>query len=218
MTSDDDPRKKLRELRDRLAFEAPRAKARPSTPSELAERLQSTLDWINELLAAPPPATPAAGEAVAEAREEALVEAHLALHEWQRRLERDTQPKIKSFATPDRRQHERHQVDIEVRLLRRRRQADGREIALAGATTQRARNVSLSGILVLLAPDALPEIAVNDVVNAAVIVGTATFETRGVVVRRDASGLGLRWILDNERAQRSVDALLDAIRNVRRER
>jgi hypothetical protein len=215
--SNDDPRRRLRELRDKLAFEAPRAKARPSSPPEMAERLQSTLDWINELLAAPPPATPAAGEAVAEAREEALVEAHLALHEWQRWLERDTQPKSKAFASADRRQHERHQVDIEVRLVRRRRQSDSREVALTDVPPQRARNVSLSGILVMLATGVLPDLAVNDVLTTAVLVGTATFEIRGGVVRRDANGLALRWLVD-ERAQRTIDALLDAIRNVRRER
>ena len=96
MSASDETKTKLRELRNRLAFEPPRARMRPNTPKELAERLQAALDAVNGACAMPVASTESAAEAIEEARQEAIVDAHLVLHDWERWAETQRQPKLKA--------------------------------------------------------------------------------------------------------------------------
>src|SRR6185312_7011600 len=138
MTTSTETKRKLRELRDRLSFELPRARVRPNMPAELVARLQAALDAVNGAYAMPAASTASAADALDEAREEAIVEAHLALHDWERWTETQRQPK------PRRAVDARQSREVEVRLLRYRAQnGDGREVALADTPAARAaRNVS----------------------------------------------------------------------------
>ena len=91
MAPTDNMRSKLRTLRDRLAIEAPRARTRPDLP-QLAKRLQASLEKIQRLHLA----TASARQRVeAEMCEEAIAEAHLALHDWERVYEQ-SKPRPKS--------------------------------------------------------------------------------------------------------------------------
>jgi len=67
MTASDETKTKLRELRNRLAFELPRARVRPSTPPELTARLQASLDAVSGAYAMPAASTASAAEAIEEA-------------------------------------------------------------------------------------------------------------------------------------------------------
>ena len=87
----DDLRSKLRNLRDRLAIEAPRARTRPDVP-QLAKRLQAALEKVQRLHLA---SASARQRVEAEVCEEAIAEATLALHDWERVYEQ-SRPKPKS--------------------------------------------------------------------------------------------------------------------------
>src|SRR3954464_9612206 len=103
MTAIDETKTQLRELRDRLSFELPRARVRPNTPTELVQRLQAALDTVKGAYAMHEASTAAAAEAVEEARQEAIVEGHLVLHDWERWTEAQRQPKLKAQAPKPRR-------------------------------------------------------------------------------------------------------------------
>src|SRR6476659_8919981 len=104
----EDPKLKLRKLRDRLAFEIARARGR-SIPPDLLRRLLSAselLVQIGELKNAPE-----------EAYEDTIIEATLALHDWERWLEQGDKPKAQARpAAPgpqsmiDRRQSDRQEA------------------------------------------------------------------------------------------------------------
>jgi hypothetical protein len=91
MAPTDDLRSKLRNLRDRLAIEAPRARTRPDLP-QLAKRLQTSLEKVQRLHLATASGRQRVEEDVCE---EAIAEAHLALHDWERVYEQ-SRPKPKS--------------------------------------------------------------------------------------------------------------------------
>jgi hypothetical protein len=222
MAASDETKTNLRALRDRLSVELPRARVRPNTPTELVQRLQAACDAVNGAYAMPAASTASAVEALEEARQEAIVEAHLVLHEWERWAETQRQPKLKAQPpklkrTPDGRQS----GDVEVTLLRYRAQnGDGREMALSEITTARtARNVSTDGIFVTMPKDELPQLIIGGVLQLSTRVDNgAALQARATVVRRNADGLSLKWIVDNERTRRLIESLLDAVRRQRRER
>jgi hypothetical protein len=218
MTPGDETRAKLRALRDKLAAELPRARIRAGAPGELAQRLESALAQVSGVYllgvstAAPAPA------GLDDAREDALVEGHLALHDWERWIEQEKQrrPKTTTYC----RQHERQETNVEVRLLRYCLQ-DGGSLGTkleSESASRPARNVSLGGIFVAAAPDDLPEVRVGSVLHVSVSYGALSLKARAAVVRRDASGLGLRWIEESERVRRAIEVLLDAIRGARADR
>jgi hypothetical protein len=221
----DDPRAKLRKLRDRLAVEAPRARAALSTPPEIAERLQSALDLVSSVYLLSTGATAATSAQLDEVYEDALVEAHLVLHDWERWLEQQRQKPASRTppASPTRRQHERYDTNVSVRLLRHSVHADGTGGATLNseATSRPARNVSLGGIFVAVPKDELAEVAVGNVLHVSVSTPAGallSFNARATVMRRDASGLALRWIVDSERLRKAIESLLDALRPSRPQR
>src|SRR5438270_324885 len=121
MTATDETKSKLRALRDRLSFELPRSRVRGNTPTELTQRLQAALDAVNGAYAMHEASTAAAAEALEEARQEAIVEGHLVLHEWERWSEIQRQPKLKAQAPKSRRAADaRPSAEVTVRLLRYR--------------------------------------------------------------------------------------------------
>ena len=213
-TNEADPKARLKQLRDRLATEAPRARTNPAVPLDLTQRLQSTLESVSAayLLAV----TPENRTRVEEAREDAIAEAHLVLHEWERWVEqRELQRgKPRQIAGADRRVHARHETSVTVRLLRYAIHSDDTTgTALEAETLNRAaRNVSLGGIFVSLAKGDLPKLGVGNIVHVSVTVGdTLSFRARAAVARRVDDGIGLHWIQDTEAVKRSVKTLLDAV-------
>ena len=214
-------RGKLKELRNRLSAELPVVRLRPSAPPELVRRMESALEMVAGayLLSATDPVSPASARE--ELYEDAVAEGHLALHDWERWLERESRKEQSSKTPPpiDRRVHQRHDINVTVKLLRHRVRAyEFGEYKLDSETTSRpARNVSLGGILVAVLKDDLPQVGVGSVLHLSVSFGAQqSFQVRATVQRRDAQGLGLRWIVDSERAQRAIESLLDAISRARR--
>jgi hypothetical protein len=214
MADPEEPKARLRALRDRLAVEAPRARARPTVPAELVLRLQSALDCSSHLIGA---AAALSSPALDEARDDALLEGHLALHDWELFIEQER--KQRAQATPlgriNRRQHERHETAVAVRLQRYRVRDGGRgDMTLDSEEVSRpARNISAGGIFVMATKEDLPQLGVGSVVHVTIgFDGTRPFQARAAVAHRDASGLGLRWIHDSDGARREIQRLLDAIR------
>lgn len=218
----DDTKAKLRKLRDKLAFEAPRAQTRPSTPPELVRRLTTALETVNaafRLATGPAPSSPAAIEAAEEVIEDAVVEAHVALHDWERLLQQTQSGKHKAVPLSDRRQHPRQDTVVTVRLLRHALRDDGRAVDLTTETMNRpARNVSLGGMFVAVSRQDLPEVGVGSVLHVAIettLGPTLAFRARAVVARRDDSGMGLRWIVEGDKLRQAIDALLAALSRAR---
>lgn len=222
MTASDETKTRLRQLRDRLSFELPRARVRANTPTGIVERLQAALDAVNGAYALPAASTPSAAEALEEARQEAIVEAHLVLHDWERWSEAQRPAKLKPQAPKPRRAPAdgRHPGEVEVRLLRyRAHNGDGRESALADQATvaRAARNVSPEGIFVMVPKNEMPQLAVGGVLQlSAQVDQVAASQVRATVVRRDADGLSLKWIVDNERTVRLIESLVDGVRRARK--
>jgi hypothetical protein len=228
----DDTVTKLRTLRDRLAAEEPRARARANAPVELRRRLAATLELVGRVYLLDPRTTAAA--TLEEVREDAVVEAHLVLHDWERWLasaelsqrarNRVATPVPLSPATPlapNRRVHDRHETNVAVRLLRYALRDDGSGgVTLDTETSSRpARNVSAGGIFVTATRADLPQLAVGHLVHVSVsssLAASLAFRARATVQRRDDSGLGLGWIVDSDAVRTSVEALLEAVRLARR--
>jgi len=222
MAATDETKTKLRELRDRLAFELPRARVRPNTPMELVERLETALAAVHGAYAMPAASTASAAEAVEEARQEAIVDAHLALHDWERWAESQRQPRLRPQPPRPRRTSDaRPPGDVEVTLLRyRTHNGDGREIAFADATAARwARSLSADGIFVTMAKDEVPQLGVGGVVQLSTQPDSGgPIQARATVLRRDADGVSLKWIVDNDRTRRLIESLLEKVRRARRAR
>lgn len=213
----DDPRAKLKHLRDRLASELPRARIRANVPPSLVDRLDAALELVANVyrLGASSPS-----KALDEVHEDAVVEAHLALHDWERWLEQDQKQKRLTTKPPaaERRQHERHDTNVTVKLLRYRVRPDELgEVQLDSETTSRpARNLSPGGIFVLVPVGELAQVGVGGVVHVSVRFGSAaSFQARATVQRRDATGVGLCWIQDSDRGRAAIESLLDAVRRSR---
>jgi hypothetical protein len=201
----EDPKLKLRKLRDRLAFEIARARGR-SIPPDLLRRLLSAselLVQIGELKNAPE-----------EVYEDTIIEATLALHDWERWLEQADKPKAQARpAAPgpqsmiDRRQSERQEAQASVRILRYVVEEGTVE---ADSITRPARNVSLGGLAVALAAGDLPRVKVGCVVHLSIAAAgrPTVFQVRAVVIRRGDDGLALKWLHD---ATGTVSALVAAV-------
>jgi hypothetical protein len=204
---------KLRHLRDRLAVEAPRARVRPSVPPDLIERLDGVLEFVSRAYLVS--ATGKSGGTLQEMEEDALAEGYLALSEWDRWLEREKRPSapVRPFKpAANRREHERVPTTVTVKLLRLSvsEEATGGMTLDAKMASRPARNVSLGGIFVSLPRAELPEVRVGNVLHVLVAAAANSHQLRGVVMRRDDSGIGLRWIIDNDRTQKTIDDLLTA--------
>jgi hypothetical protein len=227
--ADDDVMTKLRALRDRLAVEEPRARARPNVTVDLKRRLQETLELLGRAYLLDEKSTSAA--ILEEVREDAVVEAHLVLHDWERwlaleeqRAQRAQQARARvPTPTPapiDRRVHYRHDTNVAVKLLR----YDVRENGAGGLTldtetsSRPARNVSAGGIFVAAARGDLPQLTVGRIVHVSVsssLAASLGFRARAAVQRRDDQGLGLSWIVDSDAVRAAIDALLEAVRRAR---
>jgi len=212
---DDSPKVRLRSLRDRLAAAAPRARLRSDAPPELVKGLSTAARQIEALMrvavAAELPAD------FADTLEDAVAEANLALHQFDRLVETAPQAKPKLHAGGiERRQHERLDANITVKLLRHSlREDDIGGVSLKSETTSRpARNVSTGGIFVAVPRAELAQVGVGNVVHVQIAGGggALVFNARAVVARRDEQGMGLSWILDGDRVRRDVTALLEAVR------
>ena len=227
MMATDEVKAKLKELRDRLALETPRARTRPQVPAELTARLEAALQQVSGMYlldAAPGAPTKVASQALADARDDALLEGHLALHDWERFVEQEREKRARARARPptppplDRRLHARHDTQVAVKLLRYRVH-DGPlgDVTLTSETASRpARNASLGGIFVAVDAHDLPRVTIGGVLHVSVTVGESlSFQARAQVVRRDSTGLALRWVLDSDGVKRSVESLLEALRKPR---
>jgi PilZ domain-containing protein len=211
---------KLKQLRDRLAAEAPRARARSSAPAELVERLEATLQLVNGIYLA---ATAPSAGAIQELSEDAIAEGHLVLHDWERWLEREKEPKptvrmrpVRLSELPDRRAHERYEAGVSVRIVRHGVREQAGSVSIESAAVDRpARNVSTGGIFVAVPKDDLPQVGVGAIVHISVNVESESFAARAAVTRRETDGLALRWIQDSPQAQRYIESVLDAVRRVR---
>lgn len=211
---------KLKQLRDRLAAEAPRARARPSAPAELVERLEATLQLVGGIYLAA--SAPSAGS-IQDVSEDAIAEGHLVLHDWERWLERETEAKptvrmrpVRLSELPNRRAHERYETGVSVRILRYGIREQAGSVSIESAAVDRpARNVSTGGIFVAVPKDDLPQVGVGAIVHISVHVEAESFAARAAVTRRETGGLALRWIQDSPQAQRSIESLLEAVRRVR---
>jgi hypothetical protein len=219
MAEVEEPKTRLRALRDRLAVEAPRARARPTVPAELVARLQSALDCASHLLGA---AAALSSPALDEARDDALIEGHLALHDWELFIEQERKrAQTTPLARINRRQHERQETTVGVNLRRYRVRDGGRgDMTLDSEVANRpARNISAGGVFVLATKEDLPQLGVGSVVHVSISFdGAPPFQARAAVAHRDATGLGLRWIQDSDGVRLAIQMLLDAIRTVRADR
>jgi hypothetical protein len=216
----DDLRSKLRTLRDNLAAAAPRARSRGAA-GELCERLEAAVELVSGAYLLAVRAT--AGSAAEEMYEDALVEGHLALHDWERWLAQQEQQKLRPrgvLGGAERRQSDRFDTSVAVKLLRHSLRDDGSGgVKLASdATSRPARNVSLGGLFVQLPRQELAEVRVGSVVHVSVNAHELAFQARAAVTRRDDDGVALRWIPDSDRVRRAIDQLLDAVRRARSDR
>jgi hypothetical protein len=213
-TEPQDIKTRLKKLRDKLAFEAPRARVRPATPPELVERLNGALETVTSVCLLPP-----GSGAIEEIQEDALVEGHLVLHEWERCLEMQTKPPPKRSGSEQRRVP-RYETNVSVKLQRHAIRGNGPSLSVATDTISKpARNVSLDGIYVLATPAELGDVAVGGVVHLSVVTtlaGAPSFHARAVVVRRDQEGVGLRWVRDTPAIEKSIATLLEAIGRARK--
>jgi hypothetical protein len=211
-----DIKTRLRKLRDRLAFEAPRARVRPATPPELVERLNGALETVTSVCL-----LTAESGALEEIREDAIVEGHLVLHEWERWLELQSKGASNKPrpANEQQRRAPRYETNVSVKLQRHAVRGQGGTLAVATDTISRpARNVSLDGIFVLTTPAELGNVAVGGVVHLSVVTtlgGTLSFHARAVVVRHDQDGVGLRWVRDSPGIEKAIASLLEAIGRAR---
>ena len=212
---------KLRRLRDLLAFELRRAQGRESCPPELLRRLVTATELLDSVCALKP--SPDNAAQLEEVYSDALVEAHLAMHDWERfRKQEDAAAlaKPRALARPSRpplpRVHPRVDIDVSVKLRRFSvNEAPGAAPTIeAHLASLPARNVSAGGLYVVATGTAHRELTTGSVVM--VTVGLArdaslTFRIRAVVTRRDDAGIGLRWIADSKPVQETVQALLAAV-------
>jgi len=213
--SKEDVKAKLRKLRDQLAFETPRARTRGNTPPALLERLEAASEVLNGVCRFGGGAEAMRGDTLDELYEDAIVEGHLALHEWERWRDEENQQKRKVRPTlplGQRRQHERHETSVLVSLARHGLHGGGGAVS-TDAVQLSARNVSLGGILVMAGKDDLVTAGVGSVVH--VSLGPASgrrLHTRAVVTRRDDAGIALRWLDETEVERGVVESILAATR------
>jgi hypothetical protein len=215
---------RIKQLRDQLAAADPLARMTAHVPAELRERLHAAAEQVGRvyLLVSAPAGVPP--ETLEEVCDDALVEGHLVLHDWQRCVEQQRRaPGRPRTPTPlDRRQHTRQETQVQVQLLRHSVADDGGTgVALASQEVIRpARNVSMGGLFVTLPRHELPEVKVGSVLRVAVSgapAPTGTFQTRAAVARRDDIGVGLRWLEQSDRFRRAIEQLLDTLRRVHAE-
>jgi hypothetical protein len=191
---------KLRGLRDRLARETQQARSQARAPEELIRRLQAALDCAHGVCALSSVMRGVAGESpvVVVARSNALIQAHLALHDWECWSAVEP-PEVRApAAVPvNRRHHVRFETQMAVRL---------------GTLARSARDVSAGGLFVKVPSGELPRLAARSVVQVTVELGRGReVAVAAEVLRREASGLGLRWIDDSQRAHRDIAALVDCV-------
>src|ERR1700761_2750170 len=137
---------KLRRLRDLLAFELRRAQGRETCPPDLLRRLVTAAELLESVCALK--ASPDNGDQLEEVYSDALVEAHLAMHDWERFRKQDdavaAKPRTSARPTPIPRAHPRVDIDVSVKL----RRFSLHEVSGAGMTVEAhttslpARNIS----------------------------------------------------------------------------
>jgi hypothetical protein len=211
---------KLKAMRDRLAATVPRARARGNTPPAMLKRLHGTFKHVNDLYQVLVTRT-ANAVTLGEAVDDALIESQMLLDEL------DAQPTDAPQPLPrphlfvrERREHERYDTRVVVRLLRHSVHVDpAGAVSLTAATASRpARNVSLGGIFVALQQGELSQVGVGSVVSLDVGLSgeVAPFHARvcarAVVMRRTADGVGLRWVETSDRVRRDIENLLELVR------
>jgi hypothetical protein len=217
----DELKSKLKQVRDRLAVEVPRARIRPSAPSELVERLEATLALASGIYLAA--TTSPSADSLQNASEDAIAEGHLVLHDWERWIEREKEPKptvrtrsVRLSDPPDRRVHERYETGVSVQITRHGVHEHAGTVRIESASVSRpARNVSTGGIFVAAPKEDLPQVGVGAIVHISIKAEEHSFHARATVTRRDADGLALRWVQDSAQAQRAIESILDAVRRVR---
>jgi hypothetical protein len=153
--------------------------------------------------------------------EDTIVEAHLTLADWARFLEKESSRATGSRTRPpesmDRRVHERLEMRATARVLRYSLRPNSEALSVDTSSLERpARNVSLGGIFITAARHELASVGAGCVVHVSVTPpGGKAFQLRAVVVRREESGLALRWIADAPVDQRVVESLLETVNRTR---
>jgi hypothetical protein len=160
-------------------------------------------------------------EQLEEVYSDALVEAHLAMHDWERFRKQDEaaakpKPAARSSTMSPPRVHPRVDIDVSVKL----RRFSVHEVSGAGMTVEAhttslpARNISAGGLYVVAKGSAHKELVVGSVVMVTVSLArdaSLAFRMRAVITRRDDAGMGLRWIVDPKPGEHTVQSLLDAV-------
>jgi hypothetical protein len=191
---------KLKALRDRLAAETTRARTLPRTPSDLQRRLQTALEAANGVCAltsvmrgAPAAESPV----VVVARGNALIQAHLALHDWDSWLAAgDPEAATRPASASTRRRHERYRIERPVKLA----QAESEGTV---------RDISVGGLYVTVAAGAVMRVAAQRVVEVSLDLGGGRELLAGArVLRCDARGVGLRWVEESPRVRAAVESLV----------
>ena len=198
----------LRKLRDKLSFEAPRARSRAGTPPELIRRLQSTLELVTTACLL--------GQSAAEEEvcEDALVEAHLVLHDWERCCRQaDEKQKAPPLPSAADRRFQRQETSVSVKVSRHALSEDAAGPKVSTEITSRpARNVSMGGMFVTGSKDDFAGLGSGAVVHVSVsLADLPTFQTRAVVTRRDEHGLGLRWLQETAEIKHAIQRLLHTL-------
>jgi PilZ domain len=204
LSAPDETKDKLRLLRDRLASEAPRARAEPLTPPELLARLHSALQSVSGvyLLSGALGGSGPRSDMLTRTCESALIQGYLAVRDWERWLEQEERDRART-RTPslaERRLYVRYETNVPVQLQRE-------------PTSRTARNLSLGGLFVAATREDVPQLDVGSALVVTVRCRSAPpMKVRAEVMRRDAAGLGLQWIQDSAQVERGIARLLDGIR------
>ncbi len=219
MARADDAKTKLRKLRDQLAWETSRARARGNTPVTLLQRLEAAAELLSGVCLLGGGSGARRTDTLDEVYEDAIVEGHLALHDWERWVGADDPQKRKARpATGQPRQHERVETSVSVSLLRHGVRTVGSGAVVGTDAVQlTGRNVSLGGMLVIAGKADLPGAVVGSVVHVALDGSQGRpAPARAIVTRRDDSGIALRWVQETEADRRVVEALVAAIQQPKR--
>jgi len=206
----------LRTVRDQLAFEGSRARAQAQAPAALGGRLGEAADLVGRVFLLLSDA-PAGGVSAAldELCADALAEARLALGDWEAwRASQRQKPRAPVLPPAERRQHQRHETTASVTIMRHTVSREGVGVELRTDSASRpARNVSLGGMFVAAGAADLAGVGVGSVLHVSVAApGSRSFRARGAVMRRDPTGIALRWIVESAADQQVIDALNEAMR------
>lgn len=207
----------LKKLRDDLVAQSQQARTFPLAPAELVRRLHNVATRVGAAYQqCNSPFTQRTPE-VEEVFDDALVEGHLALSDWNswvaQHQPRKSHPA--AVATPERRVHQRDHTILSIKLMNHHLRDDGLALVVDDETVDcPTRDVSLGGAFVLIAPGDLPALVTGQVLHVTLPAasGAPEHKARAIVIRRDAVGVALRWIVESPADKLAAESMVSAIR------